>query len=1045
MKWKSPVKRSEMNAKLKYLLILLSILTITTMVSAQDFWGINCGGPYWMYFTNSQGDEFIPDQPYSNGIGYVGSNMSIGGPRRPVSDNEGLDSLYFFWREGDFSYIFDVPTGLYAVNIYLREMIFHWNDFRVFSICIEGDTVETNIDIFATANYGSALPVRYLVQCEDQQINIDFIPNIDYPEVSAISVRRVYPDYDPPLQLTGFNAIDGYQMNIIYWDFTVADDLAGYRVYRRQSGEEWQLITPEIHRLYRYHDFDVQTGIEYEYMATCMDLWGNESLPSDSSFAVAHPFEETLLPRYYFDITEENLHLLNVNVWSYDYVEADFTLEGEYFQACSLRYRGSNIRTFQKKSYRFKLLDGMTHNGWQRFNVNAMYGDSSMIREEIAYEAHDSLGCLNPETRFLHVERHAESLDEFLGVYLEVERIDNDFLERRGLSSAGNLYKCKGELNILPGYQSYVNLYSKVNNETTTDWYDLIEFIEWINLSSDEEFHDGLNDRFRLDDYLDVYVGLIATQDTDFPGNNYYLFNNPVDDRWVHIAWDHNETFDDPYSPINLGTQEHPGTMAEWNRLLERVLADTLFRYSYCKKLERFLANTFTIPNLEGRIQEIYDEIFVDALRDYYKRDWGRPEGFLGGPAVLNEFVETRIPFLQGEIPLYVTAPELGLHFRLNEIQSDNQSTITDEMGDYDPWIEIYNRAPVELDLEGFTLTYGIESWTLPEEAVVDAEDFIIIWLDGEPDEGALHSSFSITQGSGNLELRSSSNYLADSEAFPNLSPDQVWGRDIDGAGVWVGTLTPTPGSTNTPLPDPGSLVVNEFLARNVATNSDPYGEYEDWVEIYNPTDQEIPLGGIYLTDDFSRPTRWAFPDTSITPFGFLLIWTDNDPEQGPLHTTFALSGNGEQIGLYDRDGETVIDTLTFGEQSDDISYGRYPDGGDNWYFLTPTPDAPNSAPEVTAVGIELMNIPEEFMLSPAFPNPFNPKTTISFGLPVKSQVQITVFDIQGRQVGEMFNEVLSAGYHEVIWNAAHRSSGIYFYRMEADDFICVRKMLLLK
>lgn len=92
--------------------------------------------------------------------------------------------------------------------------------------------------------------------------------------------------------------------------------------------------------------------------------------------------------------------------------------------------------------------------------------------------------------------------------------------------------------------------------------------------------------------------------------------------------------------------------------------------------------------------------------------------------------------------------------------------------------------------------------------------------------------------------------------------------------------------------------------------------------------------------------------------------------------------------------------------------------------------------------GIEL---PSKFELMANYPNPFNPSTNIQFALPVNSNVKLTVVNALGQVVAELVNGELSAGVHEVTWNAANVSSGIYFYRIEANNFVQTRKMMLLK
>jgi len=145
-----------------------------------------------------------------------------------------------------------------------------------------------------------------------------------------------------------------------------------------------------------------------------------------------------------------------------------------------------------------------------------------------------------------------------------------------------------------------------------------------------------------------------------------------------------------------------------------------------------------------------------------------------------------------------------------------------------------------------------------------------------------------------------------------------------------------------TVLPIDG-LYINEFLARNDSTNTDEYGEYDDWLEIYNAENNSIDLGDFYLTDTVGNLTKWRIPDgTVIQPQSFLLFWCDEDQEQGVLHTNFKLRAEGEFIALVNIDGVTILDSKTYGEQSTDISYGRVFDGSSNWDFLSPTPGSSN-------------------------------------------------------------------------------------------------------
>jgi len=89
--------------------------------------------------------------------------------------------------------------------------------------------------------------------------------------------------------------------------------------------------------------------------------------------------------------------------------------------------------------------------------------------------------------------------------------------------------------------------------------------------------------------------------------------------------------------------------------------------------------------------------------------------------------------------------------------------------------------------------------------------------------------------------------------------------------------------------------------------------------------------------------------------------------------------------------------------------------------------------------------VPKEFTLSQNYPNPFNPSTTISFALPLKAYVTLKVFDIMGREIASIASENLSAGTYTRQWNAANMPSGVYFYRLQAGDYIETKKLILLR
>jgi len=87
----------------------------------------------------------------------------------------------------------------------------------------------------------------------------------------------------------------------------------------------------------------------------------------------------------------------------------------------------------------------------------------------------------------------------------------------------------------------------------------------------------------------------------------------------------------------------------------------------------------------------------------------------------------------------------------------------------------------------------------------------------------------------------------------------------------------------------------------------------------------------------------------------------------------------------------------------------------------------------------------QEYKLSQNYPNPFNPSTTIEYNIPEQSMVTVTIYDVVGREIEQIYSGEQAAGTYSVQWNAANYASGIYFYKLAANNFVQVKKMLLLK
>ncbi len=313
-----------------------------------------------------------------------------------------------------------------------------------------------------------------------------------------------------------------------------------------------------------------------------------------------------------------------------------------------------------------------------------------------------------------------------------------------------------------------------------------------------------------------------------------------------------------------------------------------------------------------------------------------------------------------------------------NEVMGINATSITDNNGENDPWIEIYNAKQEPVDIGGLYISNDPNTpalWQIPATdpglTTIPAGGFLLLWADNQTAQGILHLPFLLNNAGGELiltDILGSDVATVDTLVYPAQVADISYGRYPDGYGQLKTFTSPTPGSSNI-LPYINDIFINEFLAGNTNTNSDAASEYDDWVELYNGGATAVDVGGLFITDDLNKTTSYQIPTTSplqttIQPGGFLLLWCDEQLDQGILHIDIKLSSNGEQIGLFQINGDSthVVDSLSFLVQTDDISAGRSTDGAPIFVpFTTPTPNASNGA---GSFPVELINFEGE-MLEP--------------------------------------------------------------------------------
>jgi hypothetical protein len=299
----------------------------------------------------------------------------------------------------------------------------------------------------------------------------------------------------------------------------------------------------------------------------------------------------------------------------------------------------------------------------------------------------------------------------------------------------------------------------------------------------------------------------------------------------------------------------------------------------------------------------------------------------------------------------------------INELQPNNLTGITDNNGERDPWIEIYNSGTTTIDLSGYYLANSYEpnnltQWQFPAGSALAAGAFKIVWADGQPQQStatAWHANFRLNSVTGSValvRLDLGQPQITDYMNYTGVGSDLSYGDFPNGQSFDRQTFfTVTPGAPNSAKDV--NVFINEWMADNLSTFADPAdGQFEDWFELYNPGNTPVDLGGYWLTDNLSDPTGYQIPNNGryiIPAGGFLLVWADGETNQNSdtridLHADFSLRAAGEAIGLFAPNAVTEIDRVSFNQQTNNISEGRFADGAAPRYFMTtPTPRGPNT------------------------------------------------------------------------------------------------------
>jgi hypothetical protein len=287
----------------------------------------------------------------------------------------------------------------------------------------------------------------------------------------------------------------------------------------------------------------------------------------------------------------------------------------------------------------------------------------------------------------------------------------------------------------------------------------------------------------------------------------------------------------------------------------------------------------------------------------------------------------------------------------INEVLAINSTTL-DRGGAFPDLIELYYDGPTSLSLTGVSITDNPDEpvkFIMPAGTSIKPGEYLVLYADSDTASSGIHLGFALNGDGEGLYLYNSSGQLLDSVQFGLQLPDLSIGR-VAGSGLWTLTV-PTFGQANIvqPLGDQKALRINEWLADGLVLFED------DFIDLYNPQASPVDLTGLYLTDNpVTQPDKYPLGPLSFIAGEGFAVFTADDSNQ-PGHVDFRLSADVGMIALFDA-GLNQIDKVFYGPQTTDVSYGRAPNGSDDFEFMElPTPGASN--PSSGPASITIINL----------------------------------------------------------------------------------------
>jgi spore coat protein CotH len=702
-----------------------------------------------------------------------------------------------------------------------------------------------------------------------------------------------------------------------------------------------------------------------------------------------------------------------------DRLRCAITIDGAPYDSIGIRYKGfsSASTTRTKNPFNIKLdylINGQNHDGIDKLKLGNVIQDPSFVREVLSYEIARKY---MPASYANYAEVYIN--DVYWGLYSNVQTVADDFLNTAFGSSHHAFFKGNPEsldlngenanLGNSPGTDSmnYEPLYGMKSDYGWSDLYDLIDTLN----DHSTEIESILNvDRtlwMHAFNYsvvnFDSYVGY---------AQNYYLYRDH-NGQFNPILWDMNMSFasfrltdaSEFWNGFSIAESQSMDPLLHVNSvsvqprpLIRNLLENATYQRMYLAHMRTIMEENFSNQDYFVRAQAMQTLIDNSVLAD------------------TNKFY----PYSDFITNLTATTTDLVDYPGITELM-DARAAYLDTFPGFQgaPTITAVQTNPTQITL-GDTLWFTAN--------VTDASTVVLAYRTSEND------------------LFKSVTMLDDGTQNDGGANDNVYGISLEGIGNSIEYyLYAENGAAGRFAPERAAyefytlesevaamdFVINECLASNSFSGTDEDNDTDDWIEFYNNTIFDVSTGGMYLSDDRTNLNKWTMPDVTVGSDKYLVVWADEEGDEGILHANFQLLSAGESLYLSYANG-TIIDSVVFGAQRQDISYGRYPNGTGEFQEMGSSIGASNYVIDETE---PIENGTFEF-----YPNPATDVIYITVGS--EQDYTLDVITADGKQVAQA--SLVGTDNYSTFYTTG-MPAGLYFLVLSNSSSTKTQKLILIK